>query len=261
MKNLSAKLAGLQCIGNRELLNRGKVAVICSVKCPGSLILRTYDLMSEIRDEDMTVISGFHSPMERECLNILVRGACGIVICYARSVPERISSQFRKAIAEGRLLLLSAFPRGQNRVTRSSSVERNRLVAELADVVFAPYASPGGMTEAICKEAAASGKPVFTFGGESNASLLAVGAKAIPLTDIASLLRSTHPSGTGGREPTYNLAAIRRDHPRAYERWTAEEEKRLLKLRDEGMTRREIARQLQRQPGAISSRLRKLELD
>lgn len=48
----------------------------CSVRsnCLGDVILKTLDLMCELRDADAYVVSGFHSPMERECLNILLRG-------------------------------------------------------------------------------------------------------------------------------------------------------------------------------------------
>lgn len=42
-------------------------------------------------------------------------------------------------------------------------------------------------------------------------------------------------------------------------KWTDQEEALLLRLRGEGKTRREIAQALQRQPSAISSRLRKIE--
>jgi hypothetical protein len=40
---------------------------------PRGYILKTYDLMKKLRETDITVISGFHSAMERECLNILLK--------------------------------------------------------------------------------------------------------------------------------------------------------------------------------------------
>lgn len=53
------------------------------------------------------------------------------------------------------------------------------------------------------------------------------------------------------------LAEIRSRYPRAYERWTAEEDARLVELamRSSNST---IANELQRQPSAIASRLDKL---
>ena len=56
------------------------------------------------------------------------------------------------------------------------------------------------------------------------------------------------------------LAQIRKEHPRAYEKWSDSEDEDVKKLYSEGKTVSEIAQQLQRQRGAITSRLEKLGL-
>ena len=61
-------------------------------------------------------------------------------------------------------------------------------------------------------------------------------------------------------EKTYQMAEIRQDHPRAYEPWKADEDEKLRQLFHAGATVKEIAATLQRQRGAISSRLAKLNL-
>src|SRR4030067_1622208 len=61
-------------IGNLDILKNNTLAVFSSVKCPGTIILKTYDLMKKLRESDITVIGGFHSPRERECLNCLLEG-------------------------------------------------------------------------------------------------------------------------------------------------------------------------------------------
>ena len=71
--NLSCQQKTMQTIGDAAILNQPKVALFCSVKCPGKLILETYDLAKRFRNEGILVISGFHSPMEQECLRILLR--------------------------------------------------------------------------------------------------------------------------------------------------------------------------------------------
>src|ERR1700730_13094746 len=65
--------ASLALLGNADLLGESAIALFCSVKCPGSLILKTYDLAQKLRETNATVISGFHSPVERECLNVLCK--------------------------------------------------------------------------------------------------------------------------------------------------------------------------------------------
>jgi hypothetical protein len=54
------------------------------------------------------------------------------------------------------------------------------------------------------------------------------------------------------------LAERRQAHPRAYEPWTDEEEKRLREGHAQGHSVGELARQLQRKPSAVRSRLRRL---
>ena len=49
-------------------------AIFSSAKCPDSLILKAHNFAKEIRDGEMGVISGFHSPAEREVLEVLLKG-------------------------------------------------------------------------------------------------------------------------------------------------------------------------------------------
>lgn len=64
------------------------------------------------------------------------------------------------------------------------------------------------------------------------------------------------PSSSALQEDRF--ADIRAGSPRAYEPWTAEEEETLILLAASGSTTSELAKRLQRQPGAIRSRLRRL---
>jgi len=70
------------------LLKKTKLALFCSKKCPGQKILKAFDFARNLRDGQKTVISGFHSPIEKECLRILLRGKQPIIICPARSLEK-----------------------------------------------------------------------------------------------------------------------------------------------------------------------------
>src|SRR6266545_2049703 len=61
-------------LGKLDLLALPKIALFCSSRCPGCLILPAYDQATKWRHEGRCVISGFHSPVEKECLSILLRG-------------------------------------------------------------------------------------------------------------------------------------------------------------------------------------------
>jgi predicted Rossmann fold nucleotide-binding protein DprA/Smf involved in DNA uptake len=143
--------------------------------------LQTYNLAQKWRDQGVTVISGFHSPMERECLNILLRSPHPVIICPAHRLPHRIEPEFKCPLDEGRLLMLSAFPDSIKRATVETAHQRNRIVAALADAIFVAYAEPGSKTEFFCREVVAWGKLLHTLAGHSNQNLIAIGAST---TDI-----------------------------------------------------------------------------
>lgn len=167
-------------IGNIGILQNKTLAVFSSAKCPGKIILQTYDLMKKIREAGITVISGFHSPMERECLNILLKGKQPIIFCPARSIEEiRIKPEYRKPLEDGRLLILSPFVGKEKRISSDKAVKRNYFVAALATDVFIPYAAPGSKTETFCRELLKWGKRVYTTDDEKNTSLIETGIKTI----------------------------------------------------------------------------------
>lgn len=165
-------------LGNLDILRNKTVAVLCSVKCPGSLILQTYDLAQHWRQAGVTVIGGFHSPTERECLTILLRGTQPIIICPARSMQGmRVRAEYKKPLEQGRLLLLSPFAETPRRITAEMAVTRNRFVAALADVIFVAHAEPKSMTEQFCRDILVRRKALYTLESEANAHLIALGAK------------------------------------------------------------------------------------
>jgi hypothetical protein len=64
----------------------------------------------------------------------------------------------------------------------------------------------------------------------------------------------------GVKSKAYNLDNIRQKYPKAYERWTSDEDERLKTKYHEGIGIVELATFFQRQPSAIRSRLAKLGL-
>ena len=139
--------ASLSPLGNLDLLAPPKTALFCSARCPGSAILRAYDQAAHWRDAGRCIISGFHSPVEKECLRILLRGTQPIIFCPARALPKRILRDWQAALDAGRLLLLSAFPETETRITTDLARRRNEFVAALADEAWFAHITPGGQSE------------------------------------------------------------------------------------------------------------------
>lgn len=166
-------------LGNTNLLKTKSVALFCSVKCPGELIMKTYDLCLQWRRERRAVISGFHSPMEKECLRILLQAPQPVIVSPARGLWRRIPVDLRRHLDLGRLLIVTPFPESVKRITKETSVERNRFIGELADEVFVSYAEPRGKMEALCCEWIEVGREVLTFESQYTENLLELGAVPI----------------------------------------------------------------------------------
>ncbi len=150
------------------------------------MIVKTYDRSQIFRDTCMTVISGFHSPMERECLTILLRGAQPIVVCPARSINNmRINKEYEKPLKDGRLLFLSPFDENQRRISAKSSHYRNLFVAALSAAVFVVNAGPGSKTESFCKEILSWQKPIYRFESDYNKNLIKMGALPVNMDNVS----------------------------------------------------------------------------
>ncbi|MBU0736233.1 MAG: DNA-processing protein DprA [Proteobacteria bacterium] len=159
----------LWAIGSLDLLNVPKTALFCSKTCPGDAILAAMDQAQKWRDQGRCIISGFHSPIERECLQILLRGVQPIIICPARSLEGmRIPKEWRDGIAADRILLLSYFKPSQRRLTAALSEQRNKLVAALADEVHFAHVTPGGKTARVAEQISGWGLPKIELETHAN---------------------------------------------------------------------------------------------
>jgi predicted Rossmann fold nucleotide-binding protein DprA/Smf involved in DNA uptake len=169
----------ISAIGNLGILKTRLLGFFCATRCPGNVIVRTYDLARAMRDSSIPVISGFHSPMEKECLDILLRGTQPLVICPARSIERmRLPNIWRASLGEGRLLILSPFPSHHQRPTTALAEQRNRFVAMLADTIFVAHADAGSRTKRLCSDIIAQSNRVYTLDLPENAHLIQLGVNA-----------------------------------------------------------------------------------
>jgi hypothetical protein len=161
--------------GPLQLLNQPKTGFFCSSQCPGSIVLKTFDAITRMRDEGTILIGGFHSVMEWECLGILLRGRQPIIWVPGRSiVGMQLKPELVPAFDAGRLLILSPFSRKQKRVTAALAEQRNRFVAAVADRIFVPHAAPRSRSLELCQELQHRGTPVFTIIDSKNSEVAAM---------------------------------------------------------------------------------------
>ena len=143
--------------GDRRLLQRSLVGVFASVKSSGKAILGALAWARAFSESGSAVISGFHAPLEQECLTILLTRGVPVIACPAREIHSyRIAPTWATAIEAGKMLLLSRFD-SDRRITRVTSDMRNDMVARLSASIVILSLSKGGRIEKLALEFEANG--------------------------------------------------------------------------------------------------------
>ncbi len=191
------------------------IALLCSSRCPGTVIVHGLDVAIALKNAPVTIVSGFQSPLEKESLKFLLKGSVRLVVCPARSaVGMRIPAAWQKAMADGRLKIRSFIdeetsahseadlerPKARSartnaqarrlpkRPTTDLAEQRNRFACAISDAVLILHASPGGKLERLASELLAAGRRVWTLDDPANASLIASGGRPLnPTTRIERL--------------------------------------------------------------------------
>lgn len=166
--------------GPNTSLNGDLWALFCSNKCPGEIILKAHDLAQKFKEKSIPTIGGYHSPIEEECLRVLLRGVQPILLCPARSIEKmQLKPAWKDALTDEQLLILSTFESRHNRSTAALANQRNAFVAALADKICIAHAAEDSKTLAFAQRVLTWGKPIFTFETPANDALFQLGAQPL----------------------------------------------------------------------------------
>jgi hypothetical protein len=166
-------------VGPVSILNGRITGLFASRAYPVDVVLPSLDLARGLRDEGATVVSGFHSKLENDCLHILSRGNQPIVYCPAKRLEDlRLPRDLRGALDGGRLVVVSP-PSMAKLTTRKTAESRNRFIAGLADTLLVLYASREGALSGLISERLSQGSSVYVVDCVSNSWLIEKGAKAV----------------------------------------------------------------------------------
>ncbi len=172
------KFPSLWAIGDPALLKSDLLAIFCSRKCPGNIVRISHDFAEDLRTKGLPVIGGFQTPVEKMCLEVLLKGEAPVIVCPARGIQSmRLLPEWSKPFGEKRLLIISPFGPRQRRATKDTAGTRNRFVAASADRLFFLHAAPRSRTMLLAAELLQEGVEVETFDVKENEELIAVGAR------------------------------------------------------------------------------------
>lgn len=124
--------------GNKDLLQCELVAFFASRTAPSQALEKSLLWAEQMAKSDSIVISGFHSPIERAVLDLLLERGCSVVVTLGRSLYKKIPLHLRSAYEQKRVLFISF--RDYSRPSFNNSQLRNWATADLAQkVVFAQF--------------------------------------------------------------------------------------------------------------------------
>ncbi len=124
----------MEYIGNTALLEYNKIGYFASGKIAAQGILPALDWASKVaKCNNTAIISGFHSKIEREVLDFLLKGKCGIICVLARKIYKNIPTKFQEAYNANRVLFISPFQTNAIRADRQVCQHRNDYIASISD--------------------------------------------------------------------------------------------------------------------------------
>ena len=132
-------------LGVTDIAACRKTAFLCSRRYPAAAVLRIYDWAKAARSGGECILSGFHSALERDVLEILLRGSQPIILAAARGLPKRYSVDVKRAIDAGRLLVISPFQDSVKRITADTARYRNAFMLSIAECVVVGHMNPDGV--------------------------------------------------------------------------------------------------------------------
>ena len=117
--------------GNKDLLDRCLVAFFASRKTPEDVVPKALRWAEMICQTDKVVISGFHSPLEKQVLQVLLEHKHPVILALGRSIYKRIPKEYEQPLAEDRMLIVNIS--NASRQGWWTSQHRNFTIAHWAD--------------------------------------------------------------------------------------------------------------------------------
>lgn len=131
-------------LGNMDLLTLCKVGFLASRKVVPSSVIPTLNWANKAScNPNIAIISGFQSTLEREVLDIILKGACGIIYVLNRSIYvlnrsiyHQIPLNLHPAFDSNRILFISLTSEKTTRPSTANAIIRNHYITDIADTLI-----------------------------------------------------------------------------------------------------------------------------
>ncbi|MDO4461552.1 MAG: hypothetical protein Q4C30_03510 [Bacteroidia bacterium] len=129
-------------VGNIDLIDYPHTAFLCSRNIPSQHINTIIEWAQGITDQKRCMVCGCQSSIEYQILEIFLRNRVPVIIVFSTVIPETLAEEWKVAIDEGRLLILSEH--NDEKPTNDAYQRRNALILELSSDIVVGYCTRGG---------------------------------------------------------------------------------------------------------------------
>lgn len=145
-------------LGNKDLLEREKVAFLAPSRVSPLAVLPTLDWATEIVQSGQVVVSGFSSRLEKEVFAVLARNNSPMVAVLVTSEYKKVPAKYLPLLDSGNLLIV--FLGLGTRMNRQLASRRNDYVASVAAQVVFPSLTQTSMLYPLYQKLTLDGKAV-----------------------------------------------------------------------------------------------------
>lgn len=138
-------------MGNMDLLRYDKIAFLSSSQEVATGKEKIDFWLNSIDTNNTCIISGFQSEMEKRVLDYLLESNAKIIMVLAKKMFNYCPAKYKKAIEQGRMLIISPYKDVENFNTKEAAKRRNLYVLNHAKEIVVGSISPGGMLENLLK--------------------------------------------------------------------------------------------------------------
>lgn len=147
-------------VGKKTLLSAPMTAFFASRQCSGFAIRAAMDWALQQVKTRQVVISGFHSPLERSILEVLLTAAAPVVIALVQDPGcIRLPALWKHAAHRGTLAIIGP-AKVHARLTNELASARNDWVTKIAMQTVIAHAAPAGGLATQVKHWQKEGRPI-----------------------------------------------------------------------------------------------------
>ena len=136
-------------IGNMELLSLPKTAYLSSMTKDSQVVEASKSWVENDQFRDRCVISGFQSLPEKIVLDSLLKSNKKIIMVLAQKMFSTCPNKYKKAIEEGRMLIISPFRDSDTVITKEAAKRRNQYVMDHSSNMVLGTVTKSGMIDSL----------------------------------------------------------------------------------------------------------------